>query len=150
MLTDSQKINVVNAIYSQAKNQPEKAWIAIAFVIKNRLQDYRWKDDIDKTINELVVETASPKEYLYQMMKEVVVRVWIGNIEDPTKGSIWFVNKFKAIGEAWPNLVSESKGKQVQINDLLFTGTIQPEGVTKKEEPEKVLVKKGRSKKSKS
>lgn len=141
-LTARERDAVIRTIYGEARGESEKGMLAVAYVIKNRVDDYRWADDAvgvvtakaqfsawnKKDVNYEKIQNLPTKSKIYQAIGHIVDSVWDG-IHDPTNGAVYYyAPRGMKGGKApywWNEALEESDGRQVNIGNHIFAGKVK-------------------------
>lgn len=157
-LTEKDRDSVIRTVYGEARGEPDKGMIAVAWVIKNRVMDRRWPNDADSVVKQkfqfstwnendpnlkqIMALKATDKFYVY--IKHIVDAVWSGSEMDPTNGAVYYIANTIKEPKWWNKAKEEADGKVIQIGAHKFTGKVMngpnPVPEPKTEEPEEPVV----------
>ena len=111
-------------IYYEARSEPIEGQIAVAHVTMNRVAHSEWPDNICDVVYEPkqfswthLIKDQTPKSGKSWEMAKVIARdVMIGNVEDPTKGAVYYHANY--VNPNWAEYMTLSK---VIGNHLFYT-----------------------------
>lgn len=115
------------AVHGEAGNQSFNGKVAVAFVILNRTKDEKFPSDVCGVIKQkgqfgFLKRTKQLNENspaVKAQMEECVKATWMamnGEVDDPTKGALYFINPKLATDRAWLHKFK----RLVRIEDHVF------------------------------
>lgn len=113
-ITDSDIHLMAQIVYAESNAEPYEGKVAVASVILNRLQDYRFPNNIEGVVKQKAAFScvkngkiyAQPNENCYRAVKDAL------NGKDPTNNAIYFYNP-KIATSKWMKNINKSNTKTI-------------------------------------
>lgn len=95
------------AVYHEARGEPVMGQVAVAYVVKNRMQDPAYANDACSVVYDpgqfSDIRSAKPdySSQAWAYAVEAAAFTQMGYVEDPTGGALWYYNPKKAKWRWW-------------------------------------------------
>lgn len=126
MLSPAALICLAQAIYYEARGEPERGQHAVAHVVLNRTADPKYPDHICKVVHQpyqfswtLEKSRKAPKGPAWKRAQDIAILSYMGLIKDPTNGALFFHSK--QVKPYWAKKVTYN----IKIGNHVFYSSIK-------------------------